>query len=238
MKGIQILQRLFVCCAAAWLMVACSSSPGLGDACESAGDPCEEGLQCIAKATGTRECMPRLSPGDGGICEANDDCAKDAECHAGQCRWLVEGLPCDGDSDCGGENVCRQVDDHRQCAARAAACEPCDTDSDCADETICKGGICLQSLGGECRSDACCGGGQLCYPANKNAMTPSEAMICAYPQNEAQAYCGIEAHCAEGRSCIGSECRIEQNGPCAELDDCVPGLACTDGLCVPPAPQP
>lgn len=196
-------------CLTACLLISCSSGIGAGESCQKDGDECEEGLRCIAKSSGERECREPLVPSDdSGICEIKEDCALDGtDCASGHCGWTGVGYSCARDIECQGDNVCRKVNDHKECAPQGQACEPCDTDSDCAkDETlpgICQSGVCIQSIDTKCVSDACCATGQFCY---KNVADTSAPTTCAYPQTAADTPCDIDAHCAAGLVCKSGKC--------------------------------
>lgn len=185
-----------------------------GATCETVGMMGEfvgGSLSCsmTCDAVGTLGC---LSPGEGGVCEFNDDCPIEAPfCAAGTCWNGSETDPCDFDSEC--QNACV----NNQCWDGSEG-DPCAFDDECSEmapfcnavDMMCHDG----GPGDACEFDSDCADGnacvqQQCYAGNEGDPCESDGDC-----NDGSPYC-VNDVCYDGS--LDDPC--SNNGECNALGD-------------------
>lgn len=115
----------------------------LGESCNFAGPPCEEGTYCRQDPiTGSPTvCSEFVEPG--GDCSSGQRCDEEGECRANRCRkiiYLPVGEVCDGSSTrCAEPASCRPGEDGQRCRLDPTLGTPCDPDYERCDrvDTYC-----------------------------------------------------------------------------------------------------
>ncbi|MEO8212484.1 MAG: hypothetical protein ABI560_04800 [Myxococcales bacterium] len=181
-------------------------------------------------------------------CQSQDcdksDCPSTA-CCAGACvARISEGGVCAGfGAYCADDLVCRVsgTDNAGICTALIAGGQPCTSRDSCVPGRVCnvvKGtnaGTCgvLPSRGQECPGMACDSVADFCDPASKTCVgrVPVGGDCAGLPTG-----CVVYARCdVATMNCVA---RKRVGEACAQSNDCLIGVECTGGVCVPPPDEP
>ncbi len=212
-----------------------SACPGTCKAYKTANQPCALNDRCspdtYCKLTGTRRCTARSDLGaacdpaaignscrDGSFCDASQPGMP--VCRAG--RGRQEG--CQSAYECAQNAACIK----NKCSLGLDG-DTCEIDLHCADGRRCAEGKCavLVALEGDCSGGLLCVDGLGCHgKTNQCTEQPKLGDSCE------------EVPCFLGR-CVDGTCEtsIGDGGACAAAGDCLPGRACSDGVCLPFSPS-
>lgn len=191
----------------------CAPSPDVFIVCRpdnTCGPQCRDARDCAAGLScSAGRCV--ATPGDGGrSCAYNSDCLGNDVCRQGAC--LPECLTA---RDCGASQQCEAG----RCATTVVdggAGFVCTYNSQCTAPLACVGGAC----GPACNDSRDCATGQVC-----------QGGACVRPVGDGGATsCSYNSQCNVGQRCASGACIAE----CVNERDCASGFACVNSRCVPP----
>lgn len=186
----------------------------------------------------------------GGACLIDEDCQSDAcdrsacsatECCTGVCvaKVLAGGDCSAAGSRCADDLFCRRgtTGTAAICAELIADGQPCTRFDSCLPGRQCNlvTGTCgaPPATGQECPDMICDSMADFCDPASKTCL---RRIAVGGDCSATPAGCGGFANCdAATKTCVA---RRRGGEACAQPNDCLTGVACTGGICVPPADQP
>jgi hypothetical protein len=197
-------------------------------AAECSGDAgCAAPWVCRPNDIGTNVCSAEGGPGE--ACDTKGDCAE------GDCSLATAKCPGRGGASCSTEADCLDglrcavgTGEGRRCQSEVDGCGECDSTDDCANGAACAGGLCEQSIGGTCTTNACCAGDATC-----RSVDGVDARTCELQSDTPGDYCTDDSACASWLTCYNNECLVPEGGDCASAGECAgSSLVCMLRECV------